>query len=82
MVAYNGSVIEHYPGLRANCQAYLDNLVRSSNFHRHRHGGAVRSVELVHAIESSLLGAAVALACVTEEEAQLAATAAVRATDD
>ncbi|KXJ96735.1 hypothetical protein Micbo1qcDRAFT_191404 [Microdochium bolleyi] len=85
-VAYNGSVIEHYPNLRANCQAYLDDLVRSSRFHQHANGAGAATatvsspVELVHAVESSLLGAAVALACVAEEEVQLAAAA--RATDD
>ncbi|KAH7040281.1 uncharacterized protein B0I36DRAFT_344050 [Microdochium trichocladiopsis] len=69
-VAYNGSVIEHYPGLRANCQAVLDDLVRSSSIYNGK-----GSVELVPTKESSLLGAAVALACVTEEEIKLAASA-------
>ncbi|KAK7753535.1 N-acetylglucosamine kinase 1 [Diatrype stigma] len=52
-VAFNGSVIEHYPRYRANCQQYLDGLLL-------RQGGA--AVHLVPAVESSLLGAAVALA--------------------
>ncbi|UQC73629.1 hexokinase [Colletotrichum lupini] len=52
MVAYNGSVIECYPGYLAMCQSYVDALVN----------GGDRSVELVPAKESSLLGAGVALA--------------------
>lgn len=55
-VAFNGSVIEHYPGYRDILQKYTDDLVSSSE----RKGGAI---ELVPARESSLLGAAVALAC-------------------
>ncbi|KAK5661959.1 hypothetical protein OQA88_10070 [Cercophora sp. LCS_1] len=55
-VAFNGSVIEHYPGYRDILQKYTDDLVSSSE----RRGGAI---ELVPARESSLLGAAVALAC-------------------
>lgn len=57
-VAFNGSVIEHYPQYRSNCQHYIDGLVAQSS-----HPG---SVDLVPALESSILGAAVALACVTE----------------
>ncbi len=57
-VAFNGSVIEYYPAYRANCQQYLDDLV----------GGGGR-VDLVPASESSLLGAAVALACLEEGKA-------------
>ncbi|KXH47094.1 hexokinase [Colletotrichum salicis] len=52
MVAYNGSVIECYPGYLAMCQTYVNALVNRSD----------RSVELVPAKESSLLGAGVALA--------------------
>lgn len=55
-VAFNGSVIEHYPGYRDMLQRYTNDLVSSSV----RKGGAI---ELVPARESSLLGAAVALAC-------------------
>jgi len=69
-VAYNGSVIEHYPGLRVACQAYLDELVASSSIY-----DGTASVELVPTTESSLLGAAVALACATEEECKLDANA-------
>lgn len=58
-VAYNGSVIERYPAYRENCQAYLDDLVAQSE-----HAG---QIELVPALESSILGAAVALACVGEQ---------------
>lgn len=56
-VAFNGSVIEHYPNFRQNCQSYIDDLVSAST-----NPGAV---DLVPALESSILGAAVALACAT-----------------
>ena len=59
-VSFNGAVIEKYPGYRASCQRYLDGLVQST---RSTHG----SIELVPAKESSLVGAAVALACVERE---------------
>ncbi|RYP81343.1 hypothetical protein DL770_005934 [Monosporascus sp. CRB-9-2] len=59
-VAFNGSVIEHYPQYRSNCQHYLDGLVAQSG-----HPGCV---DLVPAVESSLLGAAVALASALEVE--------------
>ncbi|KAK2058989.1 hexokinase [Colletotrichum caudatum] len=52
VVAYNGSVIECYPGYLAMCQDYVDALVNRKD----------RSIDLVPAKESSLLGAAVALA--------------------
>ncbi|WYZ37793.1 hypothetical protein EsH8_II_001299 [Colletotrichum jinshuiense] len=52
MVAYNGSVIECYPGYLATCQGYVDALVDSKD----------RGIDLVLAKESSLLGAGVALA--------------------
>lgn len=58
-VAFNGSVIEHYPGYQATCQQDLDRLTSASV-----HPGAI---ELVPALESSLLGAAVALASAVEE---------------
>ncbi|KDN63296.1 putative hexokinase [Colletotrichum sublineola] len=59
MVAYNGSVIECYPGYLAMCQHYVDALVSQKD----------RSIDLVPAKESSLLGAGVALAraCDTSE---------------
>ncbi|OTA56304.1 hexokinase [Hypoxylon sp. EC38] len=56
-VAFNGSVIEHYPQYLPTCQNYINDLVSRS-----QHPG---SVDLVPAIESSILGAAVALACAT-----------------
>ncbi|KAF6833602.1 hexokinase-1 [Colletotrichum plurivorum] len=52
MVAYNGSVIEHYPEYLTTLQGYVDALV----------GRKDRSIDLVPAKESSLLGAGVALA--------------------
>lgn len=58
MVAFNGSVIEHYPGYLASCQGYINGLVATEE-------GVPGSIDLVAAKESSLLGAAVALACVS-----------------
>ena len=57
-VAFNGSVIENYPGYLSSCQRYVDELVRSKGL------AEPRSINLVPAKESSLMGAAVALACV------------------
>ncbi|KAJ0353022.1 hypothetical protein COL154_001725 [Colletotrichum chrysophilum] len=51
-VAYNGSVIELYPGYLAMLQEYVNGLVNRED----------RSIDLVPAKESSLLGAGVALA--------------------
>ncbi|KAG5951447.1 hypothetical protein E4U53_003062 [Claviceps sorghi] len=62
VVAFNGSVIENYPGYRASCQHYLDQLTESKGFPEHRR------IDLVPAKESSLLGAAVALACVERDD--------------
>lgn len=56
MVAFNGSVIEQYPNYLTNCQRYIDELVEGN--------GGGEGIELVPAKESSLLGAAVASACV------------------
>lgn len=53
LVAYNGSVLENYPGFKTTCQKHLDTLVEAS-------GGEKGSIELEYAEESSLLGAAVA----------------------
>ncbi|KAH8808568.1 hypothetical protein F5884DRAFT_376073 [Xylogone sp. PMI_703] len=55
LVAYNGSVLENYPQFRANCQKHLDELVEAA-------GGERGTLELEPAVESSLLGAAVAAA--------------------
>lgn len=61
VVAFNGSVIENYPGFLDNCQRYINELVESKpSADRGR-------IDLVPAKESSLLGAAVALACVEGE---------------
>ncbi|CAJ2505453.1 Uu.00g128470.m01.CDS01 [Anthostomella pinea] len=65
-VAFNGSVIEHYPGYRARCQGYIDGLVAGSVVDGV--GGGRGSVELVPALESSILGAAVALGCAVAQE--------------
>jgi hexokinase len=62
VVAFNGAVIEKYPGYLGMCQAYLDQLVKSKD--------AERKVELVEATESSLYGAAIALACVEDGEGE------------
>ena len=61
-VAFNGSVIEQYPNYLTNCQKYIDDLVSAE-------GAAPGTVDLVAAKESSLLGAAVALACLEEGKA-------------
>jgi hexokinase len=69
MVAFNGSVIENYPGYRDNCQAYVDQLAAAREF-----GGTAdregrgTGIDLVKAMESSLIGAAVALAACSEAE--------------
>jgi hexokinase len=55
-------VIENYPHYLTNCQKYIDDLVTSA-------GGVPGSVDLVAAKESSLIGAAVALACLEEGKA-------------
>lgn len=57
LVAYNGSVLENYPGFRTSCEKQLDSLVQAS-------GGKQGVIELMYAEESSLLGAAVAVACI------------------
>lgn len=51
-VAFNGAVVESYPGYLGVCQGFIDGLV----------GGGAR-VELKEARHSSLIGAAVAVAC-------------------
>jgi hexokinase len=61
VVSFNGSVIENYPGYRASCQKYIESLLES---HGHLDGS---TIELVPAKESSLLGAAVASACVVRD---------------
>lgn len=63
VVAFNGSVIEHYPNYLQNCQGYIDSLALSSA------KGKAGTIRLVGAKESSLLGAAVALACLEEGKA-------------
>lgn len=62
LVAFTGSVIEHYPGYVTMCQRYIDDLVVTA-------GATPGTVDLVAAKESSLLGAAVALACREEGKA-------------
>ncbi|KAK4107962.1 actin-like ATPase domain-containing protein [Canariomyces notabilis] len=71
-VAYNGSVVENYPGYRDHLQSYIDQLVSISQERRSQdqgqdQGTVARGAEgviaLVEARESPLLGAAVALAC-------------------
>ncbi|KAM0307844.1 hypothetical protein HYE67_000474 [Fusarium culmorum] len=61
-VAYNGGVIESYPGYLDSCQSYLDELVAGDK--REKSGN--RTIKLVSAKESSLMGAAVALASLEE----------------
>ncbi|KAH7157611.1 hypothetical protein B0J13DRAFT_520342 [Dactylonectria estremocensis] len=57
-VAFNGSVIENYPGYLSSCQKHLDDLVAGQE----SKSGTQGTIQLVSAKESSLLGAAVALA--------------------
>jgi hexokinase len=57
VVAYNGSVMENYPGYQSTCQDYLNKLAARSG------ATAPCILELEHAEESSLLGAAIAVAC-------------------
>lgn len=61
VVSFNGSVIESYPGYRASCQKYVEFLLDSNG------RGKDSTIELVPAKESSLLGAAVASACVVRD---------------
>ncbi|EAA31127.1 actin-like ATPase domain-containing protein [Neurospora crassa] len=62
-VGYTGSVLECFPGYKETLQRYLDQLMMSSG-----HDLKGRRIDLVPAKESSLLGAAVSLAGVVEEE--------------
>lgn len=62
VVAFNGSVIEHYPRYLESCQGYIDGLLSSA-------GARAGTISLAGAKESSLLGAAVALACLEEGKA-------------
>jgi hexokinase len=70
-VAFNGSVIENYPGYRTHLQGYIDELVADAAAEgRGKEGSnssssSKGSIALVEARESSLLGAAVALACLS-----------------
>ncbi|KAI8631068.1 hexokinase-1 [Xylariaceae sp. FL1651] len=62
-VAFNGSVIEHYPGYLAKCQNHITTLVTGAE----DPVLAAGSIELVPARESSILGAAIALGCALAE---------------
>ncbi|KAB5566651.1 hypothetical protein GE09DRAFT_1171693 [Coniochaeta sp. 2T2.1] len=62
VVSFNGSVIENYPNYLTNTQKYIDALITAD-------GGVPGSIDLVAAKESSLIGAAVALACAVEGKA-------------
>ncbi|ROT36282.1 actin-like ATPase domain-containing protein [Sodiomyces alkalinus F11] len=64
MVSFNGSVIESYPGYRAMCQQFVDELVAAGG-----DGKPGARIDLVPAKESSLLGAGVALAAAVSEAA-------------
>jgi hexokinase len=59
VVSYTGSVIERYPGYLTTCQQYVDGLVEAL-------GGTPGSLDLIAANESTIIGAAVALACAQE----------------
>ena len=58
-IACDGTIIEKYPGFRDNCQRTLDELCALS-------GAEKGSVSLAMAPESSIFGAAVAVACVED----------------
>lgn len=62
VVSFTGSVIENYPNYLTNTQKYIDGLITAA-------GGVPGCIDLVAAKESSLIGAAVALACVEEGKA-------------
>ncbi|KAI0483637.1 hexokinase-1 [Xylaria cf. heliscus] len=62
-VAFTGSVIEHYPGYLAQCQDYIATLVSGAE----NTVLAAGSIDLVPAVESSIIGAAVALGCAVAE---------------
>ncbi|KAI0443466.1 hexokinase-1 [Xylaria telfairii] len=62
-VAFTGSVIEHYPGYLAQCQDYIATLVSGAE----NSVLAAGSIDLVPAVESSIIGAAVALGCAVAE---------------
>lgn len=71
-VGFNGSVIEQYPDYRENCQQYINGLFQSfqeQSAETAAFPGASEPFELVPAKESSLLGAAVALACLERGKA-------------
>lgn len=61
-VAFNGSVIENYPGYLSSCQRYVDHLVEGKGYEEYG------NIELVPAKESSIIGAAVASACAKRDE--------------
>ncbi|KAI2633463.1 hexokinase-1 [Xylaria nigripes] len=63
-VAFNGSVIEHYPDFLPKCQNYINTLISGSENAVLTTG----SIDLVPALESSIIGAAVALSCAIAEE--------------
>ncbi|KAM3530634.1 hypothetical protein NHJ13051_001298 [Beauveria bassiana] len=60
-VSFNGSVIENFPGYLESCQRHVNELLQSKGYAK------PRSIELVLAKESSLIGAAVTLACINPE---------------
>ncbi|KAK3073445.1 N-acetylglucosamine kinase 1 [Teratosphaeriaceae sp. CCFEE 6253] len=59
-IACDGTIIEKYPEFRLRCQRQLDELCACS-------GAAKGAVSLAMAPESSLFGAAVAVACIAED---------------
>lgn len=63
-IACDGTVINKYPGFRANCQAYLDELAEQTN------PGSKSAISLNPAPESAILGAAVAVAVAVAEKAE------------
>lgn len=61
-IACDGTVINKYPGFRATCQSYLDQLTEET------YPGCNASIQLNPAPESAILGAAVAVAVAVAEQ--------------
>lgn len=70
MVAFNGSVVESYPGFRETCQRLVDELTEASATSCAQYADELTAkprIDLVPAKESSILGAGVALAAAMSE---------------
>lgn len=61
IIGCHGSVIQQYPGLLNTCQTYLDQLTALSD-------GSPGKLILTSAVDATIFGAAVAVACVKADE--------------